>query len=267
MYPELIRIGPVVIGSYGLMLAIAFIVGIFVTTKLSEQRNIDGDRVLNLCFIILVSAIIGSRLLYVVTHLDEFRGRWLYTFLPVQPDGSIGLNGLIFLGGFIGALLASLWYVRRRDIPPFKMADSVAPALALGLFFGRIGCFLNGCCFGKECDAAWGMQFPIESPAGFIMGDAVIHPTQLYSSGYALLIFGVLMYLNRKKIAEGWLAASFLVLYGVARFVVDFFRYYEQEMIVIGGLDWNQIISLCMIAGGLVPKALNIQSLLRGEIF
>ncbi len=252
MHPELFRFGPVVVGSYGVMLAIAFMAGIYITMRLAERREIDRDKVLNLCFIILIAAIIGSRLLYVVTHLDEFQGRWLYTFLPVQPDGSIGLSGLIFLGGFIAALLAALVYVKKQNIPAFKMADSAAPALAFGLFVGRIGCFLNGCCFGKICDTALGVKFPAGSAAGFVMGDVYLHPTQLYSSTYGLIIFVILMLINYKKVADGLIAAVFLVLYGIARFTVDFFRYYEEEMIVAGGLDWNQIISLIMVIGGVI---------------
>jgi phosphatidylglycerol:prolipoprotein diacylglycerol transferase len=252
MYPELFRIGPVVIGSYGLMLASAFIAGIWMATRLAEQRGINIDKFINLCFLILISALIGSRLFYVLTHLDEFSGRWLYTFLPVQPDGSIGLSGLIFLGGFLAALLVSLFYVKTQKMPAYKVADSMAPALAFGLFVGRIGCFLNGCCFGQVCNLSWGVQFPATSAAGSIMGNAFLHPTQVYSSIYAFIIFAILMRLNRQNVADGVMSAAFLIFYGAGRFIIDFFRYYEHQMLAIGGLNWNQVTSILMIIGGVI---------------
>ncbi|MCB0285076.1 MAG: prolipoprotein diacylglyceryl transferase [Calditrichia bacterium] len=251
MYPELFRIGPVVVSSYGLMLATAFMVGMYLTTRLVRQRNMDEDAVVNLAFGIIISAIVGSRLLYVLTHLSEFEGRWQYTFLPIQPDGSIGLSGLIFLGGFIGAVITGYIYVRMKKLPVWKTADSVAPSLALGLAFGRIGCFLNGCCFGRACDLPWGVQFPVGSPATAFMGDVHLHPTQLYSSAYALLIFALLIWMNHKKMADGIMAGTFLVLYGLSRFTVDFFRYYESQM-QVGPLYMNQVISIILILGGLL---------------
>lgn len=257
MYPELFRIGPVTINSYGLMLALAFIVGIYLAIKKGEKRGIDSNTIVNLAFIVMISAIVGSRLFYVLFHLEEFRGRWAYTFLPIQADGTIGLGGLIFLGGFLGALLSGAIYIHVKKLSFRKIVDSVAPSLALGLFFGRIGCFLNGCCFGKACDLPWAVTFPPNSPAGYQMMDASIHPTQLYSSFYGLLIFIILMMLDRKERFDGFLFGVFLILYGIARFTVDFFRFYENQMFLVDGIGFNQIVSfLLVIAGALLlyPK-------------
>lgn len=253
MYPELLRIGPFVISSYGLFLALAFLAGIYIASRLAGRRGIDADAVINISLVIMVSAIIGSRLLYVLTHLDEFRGRWLYTVVPLRPDGSIGLGGLILLGGVLGAILAGSLYARHRRLPYWPLADSIAPALAFGLFLGRIGCFLNGCCYGKTCNLPWGVKFPPESAATYIMGHQALHPTQLYSSGYALLIFAVLMWLESRKPFAGLLSGVFLMLYGIARFSVDFFRYYERQMFFFGTLDLNQLISIMLfLSGGLI---------------
>lgn len=249
MYPELFRIGPVAISSYGLLLASAFVAGIYISLRLARQRGLDEDAMINLAFLAMVSAIIGSRLLYVVTHLAEFRGRWRYTFLPVQPDGTIGLSGLIFLGGVIAAVITGVIYAAYKKLPVWPTADSIAPAVAFGLFLGRIGCFLNGCCFGKACDLPWAVSFPGGSPAGVIMGQIPLHPTQLYAATYALLIFLFLLWLNRRKAFPGALSAAFLIGYGLSRFTVDFFRYYENQM-QVGFLYLNQVISLVMIAGG-----------------
>lgn len=256
MHPELFRIGPFVVNSYGVMLALAFIFGIFLALKKAEKRGIDNNTIINLAFIVMISAIVGSRLFYVLFHLEEFKGRWIYTFLPIQPDGSIGLGGLIFLGGFLGALLSGAIYIHMKKISFWKVVDSVTPSLALGLFFGRIGCFLNGCCFGKACDLPWAVTFPPNSPAGYQMAGIAIHPTQLYSSAYGLLIFIVLMLLDRKKHNDGFLFAIFLILYGASRFTVDFFRFYESQMFLIDGIGFNQIVSLLLVAGGVILLAI-----------
>ncbi len=250
MHPELFRIGPLVINSYGIMLALSFIVGLWITIQLGKKRGIDPDSVMNLAVVIMISSIIGARLLYVVFHLDEFRGRWIYTFVPIQPDGTIGLGGLILLGGVIAAFLAGSWYVWKKGLPFWKIADSVAPALAIGIFLGRIGCFLNGCCFGKECHLPWGVVFPENSPAGYVFHGVRIHPTQLYSSLYGLIMFIILITLEKRQPFDGFLFGLFLVLYGIARFTVDFFRYYESQMFIFAGLDFNQVVSLLMFLSG-----------------
>ena len=234
------------------MLALAFIVGLFLAIKKAEKKGIGSNIIVNLAFIVMISAIIGSRLFYVLFHLEEFKGRWVYTFLPIQPDGSIGLGGLIFLGGFLGALLSGGIYLYKKKISFLKVVDSVAPSLAIGLFFGRIGCFLNGCCFGKACDLPWAVTFPPHSPAGYQMGNIAIHPTQLYSSAYGLLIFIILMLLDKKVHYDGFLFGVFLVLYGVSRFTVDFYRFYETQMFLIDGIEFNQLVSLLLVIGGIV---------------
>lgn len=252
MHPELFRIGPFVVNSYGVLLALAFIVGMILAIKKGEKRGIDANFMMNLAFICMVSAVVGSRLFYVLFHLNEFEGRWIYTFLPIQRDGTIGLGGLIFLGGFLGCLISGAIYVRIKKGSFLKVTDSIAPSIALGLFLGRIGCFLNGCCYGKECDLPWGVTFPQHSPAGFQMGAVPLHPTQLYSSGYALLIFIVLMYLDRRQRFDGFLFGLFMTLYGIARFTVDFFRYYESQMFLVDGIDFNQIVSLLLVISGIL---------------
>lgn len=250
MHPELFRIGPFSIHSYGVLLALSFIFGIFIAVKKGEKRGINGDEIVNLGFIIIVSSIIGARLFYVLFHLAEFRGRWLYTFWPVQEDGTVGLGGLILLGGVIFAFLGSTIYILYKKLNFWKLADSIAPAIALGIFLTRIGCFLNGCCFGKACTLPWAVKFPANSPAGSVMGNLAIHPTQLYSSLYGLLIFIILMILDRLKTFNGFLIGMFLILYGVSRFTVDFFRYYEEQMFVFSGIEFNQLVSLVMFVSG-----------------
>ena len=251
MYPELFRIGPIAVHSYGVLLALSFILGIILAAKKADKRGINGEDVVNIGFVILISSVVGARFFYVIFHLSEFRGRWIYTFWPIQEDGTIGLGGLILLGGFVFAFVASMVYIMIKKLDFWKLADSVAPSIALGIFLTRIGCFLNGCCFGKACDLPWGVRFPHNSPAGAVMGDAYLHPTQLYSSLYGLIIFTILMLLDRRKVFHGFLFGIFLVLYGISRFTVDFFRYYESQMFIIDGIEFNQLISILMLISGL----------------
>lgn len=251
MHPELFHIGPFAIHSYGVMLAISFISAIFIAVKKGEKKGLKGEDIVNIGFIIIIASIVGARLFYVLFHLNEFRGRWIYAFWPVQEDGTIGLGGLILLGGFILSFVSALGYMLYKKLNFWKIADSMAPGIALGLFFTRIGCYLNGCCFGKACDLPWGVTFPHNSPAGSIMGDIHIHPTQLYSSLYGLIIFGILMWLDKRIKIDGILIGTFLILYGVARFIVDFYRYYESQMFLVDGLQFNQIVSLIMLVVGI----------------
>lgn len=250
MYPELLRIGPFVVSSYGVMMALAFICGVLITSWLAEKRKIDNDEVINLSFVILLSSILGARALYVLFHLPEFEGRWIYTIWPVQKDGTVGLSGMILLGGVIGAVFASILYIRIKELPLWKVSDSVAPALAFGLFLGRIGCFLNGCCLGKPCDLPWGVPNPHHQQLGVTVGNLHIHPTQLYASAYGLFIFLLLFRFERQNYSEGLLTGSFLILYGTGRFVIDFFRFYERQMFIAGGFGLNQMISLVMFLAG-----------------
>jgi phosphatidylglycerol:prolipoprotein diacylglycerol transferase len=251
MHPELFRIGPFAVHSYGVMLAISFIVGIYVAVKKAEKRGIKGEEIVNLGFIIILASIVGARLFYVLFHLNEFRGRWIYAFWPVQEDGTIGLGGLILLGGFIFAFLSAVVYLWYKKLNFWKIADSIAPAIALGVFFTRIGCFLNGCCFGTACSEPWSVVFPSNSPAGSIMGNIHIHPTQLYSSFYGLVIFGILMWMDNRRKFDGEIIALFLIFYGLSRFIVDFYRYYESQMFLVDGLQFNQIVSLILIFIGI----------------
>jgi phosphatidylglycerol:prolipoprotein diacylglycerol transferase len=252
MHPELFRIGPFAIHSYGVMLALSFILGIYLAVRQGEKRGIKGDEIVNLGFIIILSSIIGARLFYVLFHLNEFQNRWIYAFWPVQEDGTIGLGGLILLGGFLLAFTASAVYMYIKKLNFWKFADSIAPSIALGVFLTRIGCYLNGCCFGRECDLAWGVVFPVHSPAGAVMGDVTIHPTQLYSSMYGLVILTILLWLDSKYYFEGITVSLLLILYGISRFSVDFFRYYESQMFVVGNLQFNQVVSLVMLISGIL---------------
>ena len=255
MHPVLLKLGPIEIHAYGLMLAISFMLGIYWAMARAPKRGIEKNDILDLSIVVVVCAIIGSRFFYVITHLDEFRGRWADTFNPLQSSGEVGISGLSMLGGVVLVLVALVVYCRIKKISIIRLCDTLAPTFALGIALTRIGCFLNGCCFGQPGDLPWCMKFPINSPAGSILQNTHIHPTQLYSSLYGFIILGVILLLDRKKRPDGLLLSVFFMLYGAARFLIDFVRYYEDsvQFDFFGiALTFNQAISFILFIIGLI---------------
>jgi len=250
MFPEVFRIGSLPIYSYGLMLVISFVVGIAVAQRRARSRGLSSDAVLDVSTVILISSIVGSRILYVIFHVDEFKGRWLDTINITK-----GLAGLSMFGGIILAVSASFLYLHRRHIHVLKMSDAISPSIVLGVGITRIGCFLNGCCFGRPTSLPWGVTFPPGSVAWSVLGNSHIHPTQIYSSIAGFLMFGIALYIDRKVRKPGIIFLSVFIMYGISRFFVDFLRYYEANnyaRILSIDLSSSQIISLFIIMGGLV---------------
>lgn len=239
MLPTLIKIGPVGLHSYGLMLALAFIIGIRLVQSGAARLGVPKDQVADLGLLILAAAVAGSRLFYVATHWADYRA---------SPLSSLAIwdGGLTFYGGVLAALPASYLYVRSKKLPFWKLADLAAPAFALGLGLGRIGCFLSGCCFGKPSGLPWAVRFPPQSFAGYVF-DCPLHPTQLYESLFGFACFGLLLLLSRRKRFAGFLMCLFIGLYGAWRLVVDLWRYYETTQVWAWGLTNNQWISMLMI--------------------
>ena len=258
MHPVILKLGAFEIRSYGLMLAISFILGIYWAAHRAKKKGVDPNQVMDLSVIIIICSIVGSRLLYVFFHLDEFKGHWTDTFNPFQSNGQIGIAGLTMLGGVILSFVVSFIYLHIKKINFLVLADILIPAFAMGIMITRIGCYLNGCCWGNPCEehCHFGVVFPPNSPAGAMFQGMPIIPTQLYSSLYGLIIMVTLIVLEKWQKFDGFLLYVFLILYGIARFVIDMFRYYENSMVVIAfgerGLSLNQCISLSFILLGIV---------------
>ncbi len=186
MHPILFKIGQVTIYSYGVMVAIAFLVSIYLASLSAAKRGINQEKIMDLGLTLLISGIIGARLLYVLTEIEYYRANPLEMVM-------IWKGGLVFYGGFIAAFVCGWVFLKRNKIPVLKTCDHIVPYLALGQAIGRIGCFLNGCCFGKPTNLPWGMIFPGGSIAGDIYPAVHIHPTQLYSVYTNFLIFAILL--------------------------------------------------------------------------
>lgn len=256
MHPVIIDFGKYQLRSYGLMMFIAFLVGIWIAHRRGVKWGLGENTVIDFATAIIISGLIGSRTLYVLTHLDEYRGRWLDIISPVQSNGSIGYAGLVLLGGVILAFITVAWLANRRNINLLTILDVFAPSLALGIAIGRIGCYLNGCCFGNPTDLPWGVVFPHGSSAGYIYPGIHIHPTQLYATMYnTALFFGLLWAEQRFRTFAGFTWSLFLIGYGVLRFLNELIRFQEMGLRLIrwegGFITVSQTVSLLMVAVGI----------------
>ncbi len=247
MYPVLYRIGPFALRSYGVLLALSFFLGILLASRRLRNMGGDGAKMIDLAVVIIIASIVGSRLFYVIFHLDEFAGQALDIINPFNNPEGIGIAGLSMDGGVFLAILCGLLYLRLAKQPVLLTLDAMAPSFGLGIFLTRIGCFLNGCCFGKPCSTGLGITFPSESLAGWQYPGLPLHPTQLYNAAGGLIMLGLLLWLERYRTFRGFTFLLAVMLYGILRLIVDFYRHFEENVFVfrIGdiALTANQVIS------------------------
>ncbi len=254
MHPDLFNIGPLAIRSYGLMLAISFFLGILYVYRMSKKLNFDFDALLTVAYIMIIAGLIGARLSYVLFHLSEFEGNWLDTINPFHSD-RFGIAGLNLYGGVLCAVICTYIYVRVRGLSPLDVFDIFAPTIGLGLIFTRIGCFLNGCCFGTPTDLPWGVSFPEGSLPYQIFDGAHLHPAQLYSSLYGLLLFIFLHWRLKNRIFPGQVIALLFMIEAIFRYAIEYVRYYEEAMHVhFLGMNptYNSLIAIFIFILGLI---------------
>jgi phosphatidylglycerol:prolipoprotein diacylglycerol transferase len=255
LFPNLLKLGPLEIHSYGLMLALAFVVGTQLALAEAARRGLPEGRLYALCLWILGLAIAGSRLMYVASHAGSYAGRWLDVV-------KLWEGGLTMYGGVVAALLGALVYLRRHALPVAAVFDAFSPAIALGSGITRIGCFLNGCCYGKPCDLAWCVVFDPRSFAGSTYPGVPLHPTQLYLSAAGFLGFALLWSLRKRLQRPGQLFFVFLLVESATRFGIDFLRHYDpagESVDLLGArLSLTQVVCLVLAAvalGGLLAAA------------
>lgn len=229
MYPILCKIGPLTIYSYGTALALAFLTCIFFINRDSKKFGFDADVIINLCFWLLVSGIIGARILYCLLNIDFFAQNPL-EILMLQH------GGLVWYGGLGAAALIGAIYLKKNKFPVLKTMDFLVPYSALGHAIGRLGCFLNGCCFGKPAEN-FGIYFPVYN--------ARLIPTQLYESGLLIVLFLILKNLRNKPHKQGEVFVFYVLSYSMLRFLMEFLRGDSQPIFI--GLTIFQIISLFLI--------------------
>jgi len=255
MHSEVFSFGPLIIRSYGLMLAIGFMSGILLAAHRAKKIGENPDHIYNLSAWIVLSALFGARLYYVITHYREFRAdasvsgaARLFTelknmFWPIGADGQVGISGLILYGGLIAATITTTFYLKKHKLSIPRFLDILGPSMGIGEFFTRIGCFLNGCCWGKPTDSWCGVVFPDHSAAGFYFSGIHLHPSQIYNALAGLFIFIILLTAERWKKFDGFTALLYFMLYAIGRFTIDYSRYYESRL-KLWGLSQNQILSL-----------------------
>ena len=242
MHPDVVHLGPFTLHSYGLMLAVSFFVGILLASRRAPARGLSPDLIFDTSLVIIFAAVLGARLMYVVFHLAEMQS-WVDVV-------SLWSGGLTVYGGVLGAMAAAWVYLRRRRVPFLRVADTVAPSLGLGLGLTRLGCFLNGCCYGKPTTGPFGVHFPVDSFVARLFDGAAVHPTQLYSAFTGFAILAILLLADRRPQATGRLFALYLMLDASGRFLLDFARYYEANVYMLH-LTVNQLICIGLFLLGL----------------
>lgn len=258
MHPTLLKIGPFAARSYGFMLALGFFAGIMLSAWRAKKSGENPDHIYNLAVWVVLSSILGARIYYIITHYSEFMAVEYHSlvqrffiemknmFWPVGDGGQVGISGLVLYGGLIGATLVTWLYLRIHKLNVLIYMDFIAPALGLGQFFTRIGCFLNGCCFGRPTESVFGILFPQDSAAGMYFPGMSIHPAQLYSSLAGLAICAALLLLERYKRFHGYSAMLYFIFYAISRFFIDFTRYYEPHVRLFG-FSHNQLVSIAVL--------------------
>ncbi len=246
MHPILFELGPIKLYTYGLFLALGFLSAIYIGSREAGRLGLPVSEFYDLCFYAVVGALVGSRLLYIVLDPRPFLAHPLKLF-------ALWEGGLDFQGGVFLALVLAVWYIRRHRLPWRPTLDALALGVPVGQFFGRIGCFMAGCCYGKASDLPWSVVFPSQSLCPL---REPLHPAQLYEALGALGIFGLLSLLKTRKRFDGQLLLAYFFLAGLLRFVVEFFRSPTDYRgpIIFWSMPLTQVIALglAVVSGALL---------------
>ena len=247
MHPIALQLGPLSLHWYGVMVALAFLVGLWTAGRRGMLQGIAAEKIIDLGPWLIVGTIVGARTLYVISYWHEF-----FEGKPLAEIFMVWKGGLVFYGGLVGATLAGIFYIRLKKLPLWKVADILAPSIALGYVFGRIGCLLNGCCYGRACNLPWAIRFPADNPLN--PPTFPVHPTEIYDSLLNLGLYAFLAWLYRRKKFDGQVFGVYLVCYAVLRSFVEMFRgdYPEYQHYLGGWATPAHLASILILAVGLV---------------
>ena len=215
MHPVLINIGPLTIHSYGFFVAAAFLASMAWTCREARAKGLDHALVSDLGFYVVLGAILGARILYILINP-------VYFFHHPLEIVMFWKGGLVFLGGAIMATIAGYWYLSKKNQPLWKWMDAIAVSVPLGQAIGRIGCTMAGCCYGSPCELPWAITFT--DPNSLAPVNIPLHPTQLYHCLAGLITFGILLGVKRFFKTDGTLTGLMLMIYALFRFSIEFFR-------------------------------------------
>ena len=230
------------------MVALAFVAGLWTASRRAPLSGVAPEKILDLGPWLILGGILGARILYVTSYWrEQFAGKPLLEIFMIQK------GGLVYYGGLIGSSLACIIYARWRKLPLWKLGDIMAPSIALGYVFGRIGCLMNGCCYGRECSLPWAIHYPgghVTHPTGGIAME--VHPTQIYDSLLSLGLYLFLAWLYRRKKFDGQVFATYLVCYACTRSFVEMFRGDYPQRYLGGWATPAHLISIGILAAGAV---------------
>lgn len=238
MYPVLFQIKHFVVHTYGFFIALGFLCAIFISKREARLVGEDPEKVADLIFWILVAAIVSSRVFYVIVYWNDFYPNKLVDVFKLWE------GGLVFYGGFIGAVIAAYIFVRKYSLNFWKMSDILAPAIPFGHFLGRLGCFSAGCCHGRSCTLPWAVTFSNQDSLAPL--NIPLHPTQLYESFTNLLIFIFILNYKRFKKFDGQVFLTYVVIYAVARSILETFRGDFRGAEIFGILSTSQAVALVL---------------------
>ncbi|MGB9607567.1 MAG: prolipoprotein diacylglyceryl transferase [bacterium] len=237
MHPILFKIGPLAIRSWGAMLLVGFLLAYWLALKRAEKYSLPKAYVLDLALYLLLAGVIGGRLVYVLLN-----GRF-YFRNPLQIV-AIWNGGLSFYGSLGAGVLTTLIFCMKKNLSFFRVADLLTPSLALGYAFGRIGCFLNGCCYGVPTNLPIGVTFPGVFPP------TPRHPVQLYAFAANILFMFILLWFDKRKKAEGHTFALYTILYAFYRFLAEILRKGATAEIFFDGITQGQMASIILFLIG-----------------
>ena len=229
---------------YGVMMALAFLAGLWTATRRARLANVHGEIIADVTMWLMAGSIVGARFVYVTTYWkQEFAGG------PFSEVFMIQHGGLVYYGGLIGASVAGFGYLVWKKLPIWKIADILAPSIALGSVFGRIGCLLNGCCYGRACDLPWAIHFPADHETH----GAGVHPTEIYDALLNFILYLALAWLFRRRKFDGQILALYFIGYAICRTTVEFFRGdYPADHIHAGIFTSAQLVSAPILIVGIV---------------
>ena len=247
MYPKLLELpwtiphfGTVTIYTYGVLLAAAYLLGLQLSLTRAKTRGLDSTKVMDLGIYIIISALVGAKLLLLVTDFRTFKSNPAELFNLLREGG-------VFYGGLIVAVLVALWYIRRVGLPLWTTCDVFAPGIALGHVVGRMGCLFAGCCFGRPTNVPWAITFTNPFAAANVGTplNVPLHPTQLYEAGAELLILIFLLTTEKKgRQFPGRTFWLYMLLYAISRYIIEFYRGDERGS--VGPFSTSQFISLIL---------------------
>jgi phosphatidylglycerol:prolipoprotein diacylglycerol transferase len=254
MHPRLLTIpsfdligktwGPFTLHTYGFLLAVAFLLGLWVASRQAKRAGLDAGKITDMAVWVLIAGLVGAKLLLVGVE-------WRYFARNPRDAFSIFQSGGVFYGGLGAGVLVAWLLARRNRLPAWRTADVLAPGVAIGQAVGRLGCFAAGCCWGKATSVPWGVTFT-DVYAARAVGtpiDTPVHPSQLYESAAVFLIFLFLLWLAPRKRFHGQVTLAYVALYSAARFVLEFWRGDAERGTWFGNqVSTSQLIALALLA-------------------